>query len=185
MKTNHILALLALIGGLTAAFTSHSAKNALYPTWDFHRDRIHGKKVQFVSAMHLADKLYRKEQGLVLLDLRAETEYKKYHIPSALSYPKEDQGTEWQRSTYILYGLGPDTDLKRLIARLPGKVYVLEEGLEAWISLVLFPDFKVYKVRNREALEHIIRRSRYFGGSPQNTQLLNVDVRQNRYREGC
>ena len=68
---------------------------------------------------------------------------------------------------------------------LPGKVYVLKGGIDAWYSLVLFPDFIEYQVRNNEKLEQIISRSMYFGGSPRNTQLLNITVRESRYREGC
>lgn len=185
MKTNYLLALLALIGGLAAAFTSHSEKNALYPTWDFDKDRFNGERVEYISAKHLAHLLYQKDQGFVLLDLRAEQDYDQYHLPSALSYEKENRDRDWQKSTYVLYGLEADADLKQLKSDLPGKVYVLKGGMEAWQSLVLFPDFKVFKVRNREALEQILRRSRYFGGSPQNTQLLNIEVRQGRYREGC
>jgi hypothetical protein len=50
---------------------------------------------------------------------------------------------------------------------------------------VLFPDFLNYHVRNRDHLDHILRRSRFFGGEPQNTQVLNIEARENRYREGC
>jgi hypothetical protein len=57
--------------------------------------------------------------------------------------------------------------------------------MEAWYSQVLFPDFSQLRVRNRELLEHILRRSRFFGGTPQNTQVLNIEVRETRYREGC
>jgi len=185
MKTNFLLALLAVLTGLTAAFTSHSEKNGLYPTWDFDKDHINGERVEFISAMHLADLLYYKDQGLVLLDLRAEADYERYHIPSALRYKKEDRDTERKQGRYIVYGQDSDPEVEELIADLPGKIYVLKGGMEAWQSMVLFPDFKEFKVRNREALAHIIRRSRYFGGSPVNTQLLNIDVRQGHYREGC
>jgi rhodanese-related sulfurtransferase len=185
MKTNQILALLAVAGGLFAAFTSHSVKNNIYPTWKFETERVEGKKVDYISASHLADRLYTKEQGIVVLDLRSESEYNTYHIPSARRYEKGEGESSLEKGTFILYGLESDAEVKALKRDLPGKVYVLEGGMESWNSLVLFPDFSHFRVRNSEALEQIIRRCRYFGGTPGNTQLLNIDVRQTRYREGC
>lgn len=185
MKTNHILALLALISGLAAAFTSFPVKNDLYPTWKYESERIKGGKVKYISATHLADLLYRKDQGIVLVDLRADTLYERYHIPSALQYKKWSPDPGQKKSTFVVYGLDPGSGIGALSDKLPGKVYALKGGMEQWYSLVLFPDFAQYKVRNREALEHILRRSRYFGGSPENTRLLNIYVRQSHYREGC
>lgn len=185
MKTNYILALLAVLGGLTAAFTSHSVKNDLYPTWQTESERIKGGKVDYISAAYLADQLYHKDQGIVLLDVRAEADYEAYHIPSALPYDNGGAERDGKKLTFIVYGLESDAEAHKLSDELPGKVYVLKNGLEAWRSLVLFPDFAQYKVRNEEALDHIIRRSKYFGGSPGNTHLLNIEVRQSNYREGC
>ena len=85
----------------------------------------------------------------------------------------------------IVYDTEQGERLEQLSADLPGKVYVLKGGIEAWYSQVLFPDFLQYHVRNRDHLDHILRRSRFFGGEPQNTQMLNIEARENRYREGC
>ena len=185
MKTNQVLAILALAGGLFAAFTSYSEKNDLYPTWKFESERVEGKKVDYISAMHLSELLYAKDQGIKVLDFRSESEYNSYHIPSALLYEKAKKGIGQEKYSYMVYGLASDLEARELQKKLNGKVYVLEGGIEAWKSLVLFPDFNHFRVRNREALEQIIRRSRYFGGTPGNTQMLNIEVRQTRYREGC
>jgi len=185
MKTNHILALLAVLGGFTAAFTSFSVKNDLYPTWKYESERIKGGKVDYISATHLADLLYRKDQGIVLLDLRTEQEYQTYHIPSALSCERGNPDWEGKKLNYVVYGLDPEVEGQKLLDELSGKVYVLKGDLQAWYSQVLFPDFAQYKIRNREALEHILLRSKYFGGRPGNTHLLHIDQRQSNFREGC
>jgi rhodanese-related sulfurtransferase len=184
MKTNQILALLAILGGFTAAFTSFSVKNDLYPTWKYESERVKGGKISYISAPHLADILYRKDQ-IVLLDLRAEDVYRTYHIPTALPFDKLDRNGDTKKISYVVYGREQDVEGQELPEGLSGRIYVLKGGLEAWQTQVLFPDFAKYKVRNREALEHIIRRSKYFGGSPGNTQLLNIEQRQSSYREGC
>jgi len=185
MKTNQILALIAIVAGLFAAFTNHSVKNNLYPTWKFESERVEGKKVDYISANYLADLLYMKEQGIVVLDVRSEPEFNAYHIPSAIRYERGDLEADQEKGTFIVYGLESDAEMKELKSKLPGKVYVLEGGLESWNTLVLFPDFNHFRVRNSDALELIIRKCRYFGGTPGNTQFLNIDVRQTRYREGC
>ena len=186
MKTNHFLAILAVLAGLTAAFTKHSENNKLYPDWKFQKERIDGKKIIFISASHLADLVYNKDQSIILFDSRDWEAYEQYHIPQALSYEAgmESKAASWSGKT-VLYGDPDDQDLYDLAREIPGIVYILKGGMEEWYSLVLFPDFMSISVRNSDQLDHILRRSRFFGGKPQNTQLLNLNVRESRYREGC
>lgn len=186
MKINSILALLAIVGGISAAFTNHSARNNLYPSWKYDKERIQGKKIRYISATHLADLLYQKEQGIIILDLRNEKAYDEYHIPSAVPYEQGNKYPDKDLSgATIIYGIAGDDQLNEISKDLPGKVYVLKGGIDEWYSLVLFPDFIEYQVRNNENLKQIVGRSMYFGGSPRNTQLLNITVRESHYREGC
>ena len=186
MKINHILASLAIIGGISAAFTNHSEKNNLYPTWKNDKDKIQGEKVHVISATYLADLLYQKEQGITILDTRDAEAFENYHIPSAKSHdPGDVMSEEDLGSPIVIYGMENDPQVLELADALSGKVYILKGGIEAWYDLVLFPDFNEYQVRNVDKLEHIVNRSRYFGGSPGNTQLLNITVRESRFREGC
>lgn len=186
MKINHILASLAILAGILAAFTNHSERNHLYPTWKYEKDRIQGERVHFISATHLADLLYQKKEGITILDLRDEQAFREYHIPLAKSLDQDDKMPEGDLgSQLIIYGVEGDPQLNQLSGALPGEVYVLKGGIEAWYKLVLFPDFIEYQVRNNDKLEQIIIRSGYFGGSPRNTQLLNIELRESSYREGC
>jgi len=185
MKTNHLLAILAVVAGISAAFTSYSVKNSLYPTKKFEHARVDGEKLSFISPHHLADLLYRK-QPLVLLDTREGEAYDDYHIPTALHYTvKQKMEGEKERGMVVLYGAGENEEVYSLANDLPGRVFVLKGGMEAWYSLVLFPDLVQYRVRNSEQLRYIVRRAGFFGGEAQNTQLLNIQVRESRYREGC
>jgi hypothetical protein len=186
MRTNRILAILALIGGITAAFTRHAEHNQLYPDWRFRVERIDGEKIRYISASHLANLLYSKHQDIIIFDARKWEAYESYHIPQSLMYdPAIGQKAGVRPGIIIVYGTGEDEGVKELLGELPGRVYVLEGGLEAWNSQVLFPDFLNYRIRNGDQLDHILRRSRFFGGEPQNTQVLNIQARESRYREGC
>lgn len=186
MKTNHILAILALVLGMTAAFTRHSENNKLYPDWKFKKERVDGRKISYISASHLANLLYSKDQDIIVFDTRKWKSYEHYHIPQALHYEAgmEANTAGWSGTT-VLLGDPEDADLYVLAKELPGRVYLLKGGMEEWYSLVLFPDFMIFSVRNSDQLAYIMRRSSFFGGKPQNTQLLNINVRESRYREGC
>jgi len=186
MKTNHILAILAIVGGITAAFTNHSKKNQLYPDWKYQKEQVEGKRLAFISAHHLADLIYSKEEKLILFDARKWKAHEQYHIPNSLLYdPGMGPKAGIKSGIIVVYGKEEENGLYELARELPGKVYVLKGGMDAWFSMVLFPDFMKFHVRNSDQLEYILRRSRFFGGEPQNTQLLNLEVKENRYREGC
>jgi hypothetical protein len=186
MKVNHILALLAVTVGISAAFTRHAEHNGLYPGWTFQTERVQGEKIRFISASHLSDLLYNKEQNILIYDFRSWEAYDSCHIPQALLYdPGMGSKAGIGRGIIIVYDTETGNNLEKLPEELPGRVYVLKGGIEAWYSQVLFPDFLDYRIRNRDHLDHILRRSRFFGGEPQNTQVLNIESRENRYREGC
>lgn len=186
MKTNHILALLAFIGGAAAAFTNFTQNNHFYPDWKYQKVRIDGQRIHFISAPQLADLIYTKKEGVIILDTRDREEYGKYHIPKALQYHEGMmKKADFSSGTVILCGEEEGSDPFSSVSELPGRVYVLKGGMEAWYSLVLFPDFIKYHVRNSDQLDHILQVSGFFGGKPRNTQVLNVNMRKENYREGC
>jgi hypothetical protein len=185
MKTNHILALLAIIAGLSAAFTNHAVRNNLYPDWNYEKKRSENGRVQYISPVHLAELIYSKEKKILLLDLRTEEAFQEYHLPSAKRLMQGDPVEPGNSDLIVLYGSGDGSYNAVIPQKLPNGVCLLAGGMEAWQDLVLFPDFASFQVRNRKQLEKIISMSRYFGGTPQNTQLLNVNQRSDRFREGC
>ena len=185
MKTNHILALLALLAGIFAAFTNHTARNDFYPTWKFEKDRVEGTKVRYISPHHLAELLYQKQE-LLLLDARNPGSYENYHIPTALPLDGESGvQTGGKSGLVVIYGSAGGNEVFRMAREFPRKAHVLQGGMEGWHSMVLFPDLVKHRIRNRDQIMHIIKRSMFFGGEAQNTQLLNLNMRESRYREGC
>ena len=185
MKINYLLAALAVLAGLSAAFTSHTEKTGLYPTWKFDKQQLESEKIHLISATHLADLLYTKHKAIVLVDFRSDTAFREYHILSAIP-PAQLGHLAYDKSDMIVcYG----TDHYSIVSRIPdgfhGDLFVLSGGIQQWYEQVLFPDFEKYQVRNKNQLEEIISKSRYFGGSPQNLLELNIDQRTSQFREGC
>jgi len=150
------------------------------------KNELTGIKVHYISANHLAEILYLRDQAITILDARDEEAFDLYHIPLAMPYENgEVLPEENTKGLVVIYGSADNERLYDISSDLPGDVYLLEGGIEAWYSVVLFPDFLELRVRNNDTIEQIIRRSRFFGGSPRNSQLLNIKVRKNHFREGC
>jgi rhodanese-related sulfurtransferase len=186
MKTNYILAIASFIIGISAVFTNHADKNNLYPVWKYRTDRINKEKIRLISANYLSDLIYRKEQGISILDTRSSADYEEYHIPTSIPYNEQNLLSVLKSSDkVILYGDKNYNYLSEIPANLSGKIYNLSGGVDKWYSMVLFPDFSKIHVRNKQTLEKIINRSGYFGGTPQNINLLNISTRSSRFREGC
>ena len=143
MKINRILALLALVGGLTAAFTAFPEKNGLYPDWRTEKARIEGHRVHFISAPYLAERMYRKDK-LVLLDVRDREQFESYHLPRAMHVHAEESEVDPGGGPFVLYGKHTESIPEEWLTGLKGKVYVLKGGMEAWHNQVLFPDFSQY-----------------------------------------
>ena len=186
MRINYILAILALISGIIALFTDYSEKNNLYPSWKYRTEKISNNNIRLISANHLADLVSAKERGITIIDARTKAEYEEYHIPGAIPYSEQDLLSYSKLSKkVILYGDDEYSYLSRIPADLRKKIYNLNGGIDGWFSMILFPDFSKMQVRNKQVLEKIIERSRYFGGTSQNTNLLNTSTRSSRFREGC
>src|SRR4030042_4474807 len=133
MKTNYILAIVSLVIGLGAVFTNHADRNNLYPVWKYKTDRINKEKIRLVSANYLADLIYRKEQGITILDTRSSDEYEEYHIPTSIPYNEQNLLSVLKSSDkVILYGDKNYNYLSEIPESLSGQVYNLSGGTDDW-----------------------------------------------------
>ena len=185
MKINYLLASIAVVAGLSAAFTNHAEKTGLYPTWKFEKQHVGNEKAHLISATHLADLIYSKENGIVLVDFRSDSAFQEYHIPSAIQYVQLQHYSSESIDMIVCYGTDKTFISSMLQDEIIGDLYTLEGGIQKWYELVLFPDFEKFQVRNQKQLEEIINKSRYFGGAPRNLLELNIEQRSSNFREGC
>jgi rhodanese-related sulfurtransferase len=185
MKINYLLASIAVVAGLSAAFTNHAEKTGLYPTWKFEKHRVGNEKAHLISATHLADLIYSKERGIVLVDFRSDSAFQEYHIPSAIQHIQLQYLSSGDTDVIVLYGTDQNSISSMLQDEIMGDLYILKGGIQEWYNLVLFPDFEKFQVRNQKQLEEVIIKSRYFGGAPQNMLELNIEQRSSNFREGC
>ena len=119
-----------------------------------------------VTALELAQWIRERKPGLRVLDVRSDSEFAVYHIPSAERMPlstiatlKPDDG-----ETLVLYSEGGAHAAQGwVLLRTTGhrNVYFLRGGLLDWMEDVMSPALPADTSRAR-----IAALSRYFGGTP-------------------
>jgi rhodanese-related sulfurtransferase len=121
-----------------------------------------------VTAMELAGWIRHRKPGLRVLDVRSDSEFTAYHIPSAERVPLTELTRLAPRDgeTLVLYSEGGAHAAQGwVLLRALGheKVYFLRGGLLDWMDDVMSPAIPSASSATRDSLAAL---SRYFGGVP-------------------
>ena len=119
-----------------------------------------------VTALELAQWIRDRKPGLRVLDIRSDSEFSNYHIPSATRMPLSELAMLEPNDdeTLVLYsGGGAHAAQGWVLLRTNGhrRVYFLRGGLLEWMEDVMSPALPTDSTRARVAAL-----SRYFGGVP-------------------
>lgn len=138
------------------------------------------READHVTAIELAEWIRDRKPGLRVLDVRTDSEYAAYHIPSAEHVPLPRIATLRPASgeTLVLYSEGGAHAAQAwVLLRAAGfpRVYFLRGGLLDWLEDVMNPVLGGDAERGRAL-------ARYFGGMPRPD--ATTPVRQAR-RRGC
>lgn len=119
-----------------------------------------------VTALELAQWIRDRKPGLRVLDIRSDSEFSNYHIPSAARMPLTALATLAPNDdeTLVLYsGGGAHAAQGWVLLRTNGhrNVYFLRGGLIEWMDDVMSPALPTDSTRAKVAAL-----SRYFGGVP-------------------
>lgn len=105
--------------------------------------------MQYFTPDEVADMIVNKDPSLVLIDVRAETEYEKFHLPGALNIPLssllDDQWKDYlhQDLRYnVFYSNGTvNANQAWMLTKQLGyqNNYVLQGGLNYWVETILNP----------------------------------------------
>jgi rhodanese-related sulfurtransferase len=119
-----------------------------------------------VTALELAQWIRERKAGLRVLDVRSDSEFRAYHIPSAERMPLPALATLPPREgeTLVLYSEGGAHAAQGwVLLRANGhrQVYFLRGGLLDWMDEVMSPSLPTDTSRAR-----VSALSRYFGGVP-------------------
>ena len=135
---------------------------------------IVGEKVDHVEATDLADRIIKGNIDFTLIDLRDAEEYNTYHIPTAINMELASIDFDLlpRNETIILYsGGGIHSAQAWFLFKAKGypSVYMILDGLNAWMDDVLYP-VKPDGLQG-EALAAFEKRAevaKFFGGKPRN-----------------
>ncbi len=138
----------------------------------------------YISALSLADMIIQKDPSLVTIDLRAQKEFKKFHIPGAV-HMKADQLTNndmlenWQMEGKlgVLYSTGSVESSKAwLLLRQAGfeDFLVLKGGINSWFSQVMHPKKPTVYSDDEEIAKYSLRQGASQAFNPQKGGLTPI-----------
>jgi rhodanese-related sulfurtransferase len=158
-----VLALLAAIAGSPARGSS-SARGASLDAVALAREIEH--EDDHVTARELAEWIRSDKPGLRVLDIRSDSEFAAYHIPSAqkASLPEVASLAPVAGETLVLYSEGGAHAAQAWVllrARGHERVYFLRGGLLDWMDDVMSP-----VIAAGDSSAYFAALSRYFGGVP-------------------
>lgn len=125
-----------------------------------------------VAARELADWIIQGKNDYRLLDLRDETAYTEYHIPTAehVTLATLEKYPVARNEKIVLYsedGVHASQAWFLLKARRYPGVYILRGGFEEWKEQVLFPSISSSaSPEDRELFERAKSVAAFFGGAP-------------------
>ena len=124
--------------------------------------------MQYFSPDEVADMIVKKDPSLVLIDVRAETEYEKFHLPGAINIPLtsllEEQWKDYlnQGLRYnVFYSNGTvNANQAWMLTRQLGyqNNYVLQGGLNYWVETIMNPKAPESTSPNEEIAKYDFRK---------------------------
>lgn len=137
-----------------------------------------GTEADHIDAPELASWIIEARADYRLLDLRTETEFAQYHIPTAINVPMAAliEAGLGRQEKLVLYSDGDIHSAQAwmlLKARGYKGVYMLEGGLETWKERVVFPvvaDNPTPEQRVRDERARSV--SAFFGGQPRSASAV-------------
>lgn len=135
---------------------------------------------RYINADELADKLINKDPSIVLVDLRSATEFKQYHIPSAINIPFDslliDKNMEFFNQDKISIVLYSNDNLLAdqawfLVNSLGHQnLIVLKNGLKGFYNTILNPTMPLENSNQVDFDQYNFRKAAgIFFGVPYNT----------------
>jgi rhodanese-related sulfurtransferase len=141
-----------------------------------------GREVDHVDVYELADWIVQGRSDYRLLDIRDESAFAKYHIPTAESVPMT-RLIDYPllcNEKLVIYSDGGIHSAQAwflLKARGYAGAYILRGGLDEWTDSILFPTFAANPTPFQQQRDARVRAlSAHFGGSPRTGGVAEPDA---------
>jgi rhodanese-related sulfurtransferase/uncharacterized membrane protein YedE/YeeE len=189
-KVTKMLGIIALLLGVMAAVSGSPVRNGQIDAGLAYPDSIRGRQIAYLGSVQLAESLMARRRDMTVLDLRSETDFETYHIPSAQHVAPSDVTSHNIPNDKTIILCADDGQCAAqawsdITEQGFENVFVLQGGLERWFDEILFPDLTVTRGRDKDTIEKIRKMSRYFGGTPRQNDIGRSGSRRRYLREGC
>lgn len=124
--------------------------------------------MQYFTPDEVADMIVNKDPSLMLIDVRSETEYEKYHLPGALNIPLSSLlDDEWEDYLHqdlrynVFYSNGTvNANQAWMLTRQLGyqNNYVLQGGLNYWVETIMNPTAPASTSPNEDIAKYDFRK---------------------------
>lgn len=162
-----------LVLGLIAAFSGSPYHSALAKVDTRALALDAGNQADQVQPVDLADWIVKGNNNFLLVDVRTPAAYAAYHIPGAINIPLTELKPDFaRRNERIIFCSDDGVQAAQawfLIRALKfPAVYMLNGGIDAWKTNVLFPVAPTENATPAEQVEFARRAAvaKFFGGSP-------------------
>ncbi len=173
LSTHRVLAAVAALLAVSAAFVGSSRRSTAGGVDVASLAQQIEHEDDHVTAIELAEWIKDRKPGLRVLDIRADSEFAAYHIPSAERVPLAEIAklTPKGDETLVLYSEGGAHAAQGwVLLRSVGfpKVYFLRGGLLDWMDDIVSPTLpeRSGNAKSDSARTAHAALSRYFGGVP-------------------
>ena len=177
LTLNQKLALGALVLGAVALFATPYPGSRV--TLDAKELALAvAKEADHVEAPELAAWIIESRGDYRLIDLRSETEFAQYHIPTAVNVPMgnlTDAGLGRQEKLVLYSDGGIHSAQAWMLLKAQGYkgVYMLKGGSEEWKDQVLFPVLEDNPTPDQRLRDERLRAiSTFFGGQPRSASAV-------------
>jgi len=148
MKSRHILAIIFLTLGLILAAVP---QNTTHPYKLSPEDLLEhvNSGMQYVTPDEVADMIIKQDPSLLLIDVRPEDEYEKYHLPGAINIPLSSLlDDDWKpylnqdvRLNVFYSNSTVNANQAWMLTRQLGyrNNYVLQGGMNYWAETIMNP----------------------------------------------
>lgn len=184
------LALLAIVLAITAGFAGDPPLRQVDLGQSMTGGEVGSTGAYYLDPLELAGWISEKRDDFLLVDLRSQVEFDRYHIPYAqrISLGMLSGNLARDDRMLVVYtgdAMVPQDMLDSLSSHSDTEVYLLWGGLEGWGHRVLFPDLTRTRKLTEPEIRRITKLSQYFGGQPEVLPEHRMSTPSGYRREGC
>ncbi len=167
MKPLHFIAIMFVTLGLVMAAIPQNTTHPYKLNPEQLLDQVNSG-IQYFSPDQIADMIIKDDPSFLLIDVRGQDEYEKFHLPGAINIPMADLlSDDWQgymdqdvRHNIFYSNSTVNANQAWMITMQLGyeNNYVLQGGLNYWVETIMNPEAPAITSPNEEIAKYNFRK---------------------------